>query len=144
MLFQQHRIYRTRPSLDEISKALYSVTTYYSRAFIIVDALDECRVRNGCRQRFLSEIFRLQNQSGANIFATSRFIPDVQKYFEGSIILEIRASSSDVQRYLDGEMSLLPEFVSENLALQEEIKSEIIKAVDGMYVTPTIEIDKPS
>ena len=55
------------------------------------------------------------------------------KEFEGSVSLEIRASE-DVQRYLDGHMSQLPSCVSRSSDLQEQIKTEIIKAVDGMYI----------
>lgn len=55
--------------------------------------------------------------------------------FKGSVSIEIRASSDDVRRYLDNHLSQLPGFVSDNLELQEEIKTEIVKAVDGMYVS---------
>lgn len=133
-LYDLHKDKRTRPSFEEILKALHSVIASYSRAFIIIDALDECQVSNGCRKRLLSEIFSLQDKTGASFFATSRFIPEIMKEFEGSISLEIRASGEDVQRYLDGHMSRLPSFVLRNFGLQEDIKTEIIKAVDGMYV----------
>lgn len=133
-LYKRHKDKRTRPSFDEISKVLHSVVANYSRAFIIIDALDECQVSDGGRKRLLSEIFNLQAKTRANLFATSRFIPEITKEFEGSVLLEIRASSKDVQRYLEGHMSQLPSFVLRSLVLQEEIKTEIIKAVDGMYV----------
>ena len=125
----------TRPSSDETLKALHSVTAMYSRAFIVVDAFDECQASDGCRSRFLSEIFNLQAKSRANIFATSRFIPEITERFEGSMSLEIRASEHDVRKYVDGHMSHLPSFVGRSLDLQEEIKAEIVKAVDGMYVS---------
>jgi hypothetical protein len=80
----------------------------YSRAFIVVDALDECQAIDGCRSRFLSEIFNLQAKSRANIFATSRFIPEITERFAGSMLLEIRASEHDVRKYVDGHMSHLP------------------------------------
>jgi hypothetical protein len=104
----------------------------YSRVFIIVDALDECQISDGCRTRLLSKIFNLQVRNGANIFATSRFIPDITEKFQGSISLEIRASDEDMQRYLDGRI-----LESESVVLKtsrEEIKAEIMKAVDRMYV----------
>ncbi|PKX93970.1 purine and uridine phosphorylase, partial [Aspergillus novofumigatus IBT 16806] len=41
-LYNQHKTDRTRPSLEEISRTLYSVAVKYSRVFILVDALDEC------------------------------------------------------------------------------------------------------
>jgi len=133
-LYNRHKDKRTRPSFDEISKVLHSVVTDYSRTFIIIDALDECQVSDGGRKRLLSEIFNFQAKTGTSLFATSRFIPEIMKEFEGCVSLEIYANAEDVQRYLDGHMSQLPSFVSQKLALQEKIKAEIVKAVDGMYV----------
>lgn len=134
-LYSRHKIKRTRPLVEEISKVLHSVVSNYSRCFIIVDALDECQISDGGRKQFLSEIFDLQIQTGINLFTTSRFIPDIEKHFEGSISLEIRASDEDVGKYVDGHMARLPLFVSRSPDLQDKIKTEIIMAVDGMYVS---------
>jgi len=133
-LYERHKDKRTRPSFDEISKVLYFVILDYSRAFIIIDALDECQVFDGGRGKFLSEIFNLQAKTGTSLFATSRYIPEVMKEFKGSVSLEIRASDEDMQKYLDGHMSELPSFILRSHDLQEEIKTEIVKAADGMYV----------
>jgi len=133
-LYEHHKYKRTRPLFDEISKALHSVVANYSRAFIIIDALDELSASDGVRRRFLLEILNLQAKTGASVFATSRFIPEITREFKGSILLEIRASDGDVQRYLHGRMSQLSLCVRRNVDLQEKIKAEIIKAVNGMYV----------
>jgi hypothetical protein len=133
-LYEQHQHRRTRPLIDEISQALQSIVHDYSKAFIIIDALDECQVSHGGRKRLLTELFSLQTKTAANLFVTSRFIPEIEKEFNGSPSLEIRANNDDVQRYLNGQMTRLRPFVSRNLTLQEEIKNEITKAVDGMYV----------
>jgi Cdc6-like AAA superfamily ATPase len=132
-LYEYHKNKRTCPSIDEVSKVLRSVVADFSRAFIIVDALDECQISDGGRRRLLSEIFNIQAKTGANLFATSRFIPDIMKEFETNVSLEIRAHDEDVWRYLDGHMSLLPSFVLRSRDLQEEIKTKIIEVVDGMY-----------
>jgi len=132
-LYDWHKIKQTRPSFDEISKALQSVTVMYSTVFIVIDALDECQVSDGCRTRLLSEIFNLQIKNGASIFVTSRFIPDITKTFQGSLSVEIRASEEDLQKYLDGRI-----LKSESVVLKscrEEIKTEITKAVNGMYAS---------
>ena len=134
VLYKKHKVKRTRPSFDEISKTLQSVTTIFSKVFIIIDALDECQTTDGCRTRFLTEIFLAQAKSGANVFATSRFLPEVIERFEGSISLEIRASKEDVRRYLDGCMFRLPAFVGRSPDLQEEIKTGIVSLVKGMWV----------
>jgi Cdc6-like AAA superfamily ATPase len=143
-LYERHQKQkRKRPSLEEISKILHSVVADYSRVFILIDALDEYQTSNGVRRKFLSEIFNLQVKTGVNLFTTSRFIPEIIREFEESISLEIRASSEDVQRYLDGHMSQLPVFVLRSLDLQEEIRTTITKAVDGMYMPPyAIMVDK--
>jgi hypothetical protein len=49
--------------------------------------------------------------------------------------VEICASDEDVRRYLEGHMRQLPSFVERNQLLQEEIKTKISEAVDGMYVS---------
>ena len=135
-LYKRHCSERTRPSLEEISKVLHAVAKDYSKTFIIIDALDECEAPDGGRKKLLSEIFNLQGGKGVCLYTTSRCIPEVEKEFEGSMSIEIRASDDDVQRYLDSHMSQLPSCVSRSNELQEEIKTEIMKAVDGMYVPP--------
>jgi hypothetical protein len=132
-LYSQHRKKRTRPPLEDISKALQLVAASYSRVFIVVDALDECQALTGCRTRFLSEAFALQEKCNVNLLATSRFIPDVTEMFKGSDILEVRANSEDVRKYIDGHTFQLPNFVCRNAELQEEIKTGIVQLVDGMY-----------
>ena len=134
-LYKHHYNERSRPSFNEISKVLHSIVTNYSRAFIIIDALDECHISNRGRGILLSDVFNLQVKTGVNLFVTSRFIPEIIKEFEQSTSLEIRASDKDVQRYLDADMSQLPSFVLRSPDLQERIKTEIVKAVDGMYVS---------
>jgi hypothetical protein len=134
-LYEHHKDRRTRPSSDEILAVLHSVIRDYSRTFIIIDALDECQVSNGVRRILLSEILDLQARTGANLFATSRFILEIEKEFKRDLLLEIRARDEDVRKYLGGHMFQLPSFVLNNLDLQEEIKTSIVKAVDGMYVS---------
>ena len=131
-LYECHKVNRTRPSFNEISEVLQSTMASYPRTFIVIDALDECGIFDGGCRQFLSEIFKLQAKTGSSIFATSRFIPDIMEEFKGSPSLEILADDGDVRRYLDGHMSQLRPFVSRKPDLQEEIKTEIVKAVDGM------------
>ncbi len=133
-LYKRHKDKRTRPSIEEVSKVLYSVVADYSKTFIIIDALDECQVLDGNRKKLLSEILALQTKIGVSLFATSRFVPEIVKNFEGCVSLEILASDKDVQRYVNGHILQLPSFVLRSPDLQEEITTEITKAVKGMYV----------
>jgi Cdc6-like AAA superfamily ATPase len=131
-LHDKHKVKRTRSSIDEISKSLQSVIILYSRVFIVVDALDECQASES--RRFLTELFHLGAKSGANLFATSRFIPEIVKKFCKSISLEICASKEDIERYLEGQMRHLLSFEDWSPTLQREIKTRISDVVDGMYV----------
>ncbi|KAE9367162.1 hypothetical protein N431DRAFT_349975 [Stipitochalara longipes BDJ] len=98
-LYNSYRDKRTRPSFNEISRTLQFVACMYSRVFIVIGALNECRLSDGSRTRLLSELFTLQANSGANFFATSRFIPEITEKFEGSPSLEIHTREEDVRRY---------------------------------------------
>ena len=134
-LYDKHKG-RTRPSLDELSRALQAVANLFARVFIAVDALDECQLSDGSRSTFLTEIFALQRETGANIFATSRFIPEVTERFKDNVSLEIRAHPGDVQRYIEGNMAHMPSCVARNPDLFKEITVKIVQAVDGMYIKP--------
>jgi hypothetical protein len=73
-LFSRHEKKQTRPSTSEILTVLQSVVAGLSRAFVIVDALDECQSAERCRTKFLDEIISLQTKktNKANISATWR------------------------------------------------------------------------
>lgn len=131
-LHGRHKNKKTRPSIDELSRALQSVAAMYSQVFIVADALDECQSDGGCRSTFLLHVFNLQAKTRAKLFATSRHIPDIEQEFKGCLTCEISASDEDVSRYLDGHMSQLPRFVSRVPELQKKIKMEVKKAGEGM------------
>jgi len=130
-LYERHKTKRTRASTDELIKALQLVAPSFSRVFILVDALDECQVSNGCRARLIEEVFSLQARCGVNFFMTSRFIPEITDKFDKSSWLEIRATKEDVERYLENHIKQSSSTIQK---MQEEIKATILNAVDGMYV----------
>jgi Cdc6-like AAA superfamily ATPase len=137
-LFSHHKPKQTRPTWKEISSALQSVIPEYSRAFIIIDALDEFQISSSAytsetnRQTFLAELLKIQENTHANIFATSRPNEEITLKFKDCLSLEIRATSNDVHRYVDSHLHLLPSFVRERAELQTEIIVKITAAVDGM------------
>ncbi|KFX94529.1 hypothetical protein V490_04313 [Pseudogymnoascus sp. VKM F-3557] len=140
-LYGKYTDTRTQPTLDELSQALEAIATLYTRVFIIVDALDECLITGSHRSDFLSRIFNVKEKSGANLFMTSRHIPEITEIFHRSTFLEIRALESDVRRYLDSNISNLPSFVRRSPDLQEEIKTGIVGAVDGMFLLARLHLD---
>ncbi|KAL7945818.1 hypothetical protein V8C42DRAFT_357458 [Trichoderma barbatum] len=144
-MYNQHKGKWTRPSLSEILAALHSVAEMYSRVFIIVDALDECQDSDGCRQTFITELFKLQEKCEANLFMTSRFIPEIVGRFKAaSASLEIRASTEDIERYLKSNISQLPTFIQKNPELQQKIATGISEVVDGMFLLAQIYLNSLS
>lgn len=134
-LYNLHKTKQSRPAPDDIRDILHRIAATYSRTFIIVDALDECQVSYEGRDVFLREIFNLQAKVGINIFATSRYIQDIETKFDQSIKLEIRANDTDVEKYLDQRLQDFPSWILKDKTLQMDIKGKIAKAVDGMYVS---------
>ncbi|KAF4997410.1 hypothetical protein FDECE_12088 [Fusarium decemcellulare] len=141
MLFSKHQAPRTHPSLSELRRALQEVAAEYSRVLLVVDALDECETADGCLIHFLEHIFNLQAETNTNLFATSRFIPEIMQKFEQARSLEIRATQHDVRRYLDDRMKRLPTFVQNRPELQEEVKARILEIVQGMFLLAQLHLD---
>lgn len=132
-LYEQHQRQKSRPTLREISQALQTVTAQYSRTFIVVDALDEYQTLNQDWRQFLSEIFSLQEKIFTNIFATSRFVPEIEKEFnKKDSQIEIRASEEDLHIFLGNHIRKLLPLVSQKPNLAAEIKTAIVHAADGM------------
>ncbi|KAL6806061.1 ankyrin repeat-containing domain protein [Trichoderma sp. SZMC 28012] len=133
----------TPPSLDEIVKTLNKIIASYSRAYIIIDALDECTDSNLHRSTLMLEIFGLQTRLGANLFFTSRPVPHIEKDFESRecSTLEIRATDKDMRQYLDSNMSELPAFVFQSTGLEEKIKSSIIEASKEVFLLTRLHLD---
>ena len=136
-LYECHNRKRTRPLFNEILEALKSVAAQYSRALIIVDALDECGTSDNERQKFLLAIFNLQEKTEVNLFATSRINDNIAKLFKGALSLQICARDDDVKSYLDGQISLWQSDILDD-TLRGTIRREVIRAVDGMYAKLSI------
>ena len=64
----------------------------------------------------------------------SRFIPEIIRAFDESTFLENRASQDDIERYIEGHIGQLSAFAEWSRRLQNEIKTGISEAADGVYV----------
>ncbi|RBA14494.1 hypothetical protein FPRO05_03286 [Fusarium proliferatum] len=140
LLYERHRTKGSPPSLEDVSSNLLSTAKLFSRVFIIIDALDECRTTDGTQTEFLEEIFKLQLHSNTNVFATSRPIPEVKDQFQTSITLEVRATDEDVERFLRGQMPQMPGFFCRE-GLEELVIGEIVRSVQGMFLLARLHLD---
>ena len=133
-LYDKHRRKgeKSRLSEDKIREELYSIAKTYSRIFIVIDALDECKT-NRIRNELLSEVYKLQERSDLRLMVTFR--PSIELQPPSTMTeLKIRAREEDIDQYLNDQMSELCDIVQENNELQRKIKDRILTSVDGMYV----------
>ncbi|KAK6496766.1 hypothetical protein TWF481_001754 [Arthrobotrys musiformis] len=133
VLYEEYRQSGRQPSIDGVKRALRSAVEIYSRVFIIIDAIDECKTFNSCRQDLLRNIFDLHDQCGISVFSTSRDMQDVINRFksQGAEIVNIRAHEDDLRAYLRYQIAQ-----SHRKLLQGHtslVEAKIIKAVDGMF-----------
>ncbi|KAI1110175.1 hypothetical protein F5Y14DRAFT_371523 [Nemania sp. NC0429] len=141
LLHGRHERTGTRPSADELLQALYSVVSEYGRVFMVIDALDECQTADDCRGKFISQLLKIVSEREVNVLATSRPIGEIVSRFEGAVTVNIRARDDDIVRYLDGNLSCLPGFVSARVDLWTEIKERIIECVDGMFLLAQLHLN---
>ncbi|KAB8276988.1 ankyrin repeat-containing domain protein [Aspergillus minisclerotigenes] len=139
-LYELHREKQTRPSSYELSHLLRCMAADYRRVFFVIDALDECQVSDGSCTEFLSAVFSLQEQTGANVFATSRFVPHIVSHFTSAIQIEIRPSDTDIKKFLNSQMGCLPIF-RQNIDIQQYIQAKITKAANGMFLLAKLLLD---
>jgi hypothetical protein len=137
-LYRQHADRGTRPSFNAISGALQDTLARYPTAYIVIDALDECRDTDGARRQFLTRLQDLQAGRDVRLMVTSRFIPEIEDRFKGALRLEVRASREDVVRFVAGQIDRLPSFIKVRPELQALVQEKIVEAVDGMCVFSTL------
>uniref|UniRef100_A0A8H7KDA5 NACHT domain-containing protein n=1 Tax=Bionectria ochroleuca TaxID=29856 RepID=A0A8H7KDA5_BIOOC len=133
-LYKKHVKQKTEPHLAEILDSLHAVSAEYSRVFVVIDAVDEYQISSGQHRQFIEKTIEYQKKCNINLFATSRSIPEIARFFQGGTSLEIRATESDIQTYLENQMWQLPAFVQKNSELQKDIITEVSRAVQGMFL----------
>ncbi|KAL3463385.1 hypothetical protein BJX64DRAFT_276514 [Aspergillus heterothallicus] len=133
-MYDRHTRAGDRPSFPDIKIALLDTISCFQGAFIVVDALDELLSSKSPPKQLARELLALQEKSKTNIFATSRYVPEIAGEFKQSILVDVRAAEDDVARFLDSHIGELPAFVSETPGLEDEIKTGIISAIDGMFL----------
>ncbi|KAN0075579.1 hypothetical protein V8E54_006849 [Elaphomyces granulatus] len=126
-------------SRDEIRVALCSIIRTYSRTFVVIDALDECKT-DQIRNELLSEVYKLQEGSDIRLMVTFR--PSIEPEPRSSMTkLEIRAYKEDIEQYLSSRISELRTVVRRSNELQRKIKDRISTLVDGMFLLAQLYIN---
>ncbi|KAK2792866.1 hypothetical protein FQN52_002544 [Onygenales sp. PD_12] len=128
----------TRPLYDELSIALDSTLSRYSKTFIVADALDEA---DEAASQVLSTLMELQSRHHIRLLVTSRFVPEITAKFNNSPWLEIRANDDDVEKYVQDQIKQRLPYVAKDSELRTEVTNKITKAVDGMFLLAYLHVD---
>ena len=132
-LYDNHSKRNTRPSLRELSTLLEAEVRSLSKAFIVVDALDECTDINQTRHRLVYELQKLLPT--ARLLFTSRpHITDIDQ-FRDFVRLEVLASDEDIEAYIRERIathSRLKLFVQNDDVFKNHIVGTIMGKAQGM------------
>ena len=132
-MYKQHTKEKTRPSLAEYLRLLHMVVRMFSQAFLLVDALDECKEEDGARKRFLAALKELSE--GVRLIVTSRWIPAIESEFSEALKLEIRADNEDVAQYVRSRIASSPRLmrhVEADPMLESMVSRKIVDNSHGM------------
>jgi hypothetical protein len=132
-LYKGHDERRTRPSPGEVLKVLRSAIGEYSKVYLIVDALDE--YPEAPRLKLLEYLSIAMKAPTVNLMLTSRPHITLNPFFPGRHALDINATENDICQYIDVHIQQSPRLskhVRTRPELSEEIKSRILRNVDGM------------
>ncbi|KAI1458536.1 hypothetical protein F4805DRAFT_474124 [Annulohypoxylon moriforme] len=135
-LYRRHEKKGTRATHQELLGVLEVVLGGLNKAFIIIDALDECKdTEDGhdCREQLTSAILSLQETCKVNIFATSRIVKEIKVSFMNSLTIGISADTNDVENYLYSRISLQEDNLFDS-GFRKKVVSKITKAADGMFL----------
>jgi hypothetical protein len=135
LLYEQHLRKKTKPTLAELSELLHVELTSCSRAFLIVDALDECDETRGTHRDLMAELLRLP--SNTSLMITSREIPSIRDELNQFCRLEIQATEIDIRTYLERcieRESRLKGHVQADPVLGITLLDTVVTKVQGMLV----------
>lgn len=132
-LSDRHRKRGTRPTHDELLNGLHRVMLGYERAFIVLDALDECSVESQSRSRILSEILDIQAKTSLNILATSRIHNEIATLLNSrnTTTLSIVAQNEDMVSMLQSKLRTYDRELFEE-GFCDLVVSKIIQVAEGM------------
>ncbi|KAI9669948.1 MAG: hypothetical protein M1831_006984 [Alyxoria varia] len=140
-LYKTHSRRRTSPSANEYLKLLEAITKEFTQTLILIDALDELSADEGAQYKILKTMFGLQSATGAQLFATSRPIPELSDQFQDVKQLSISANEEDLQLYLQAQMGTLSACVRRSERLQQMILTSLMSTINGIFLFARLYID---
>lgn len=134
-LYKRNTAQRTRPAVHELIELLCKELRGFSKAFILVDAMDECAEANGVRDSFLALLQGLVKEPNVRLMITSRPLTVVKTVFSSITEIEIQASDGDLRLFLETRVLDKPRLaplVKADPVLKDRIIKTLISKAAGM------------
>ncbi len=130
-LYEELTAAKRRPSLDVMAGLFRHVAGTFSRVFVVIDALDECKGLDWTP--VVAGLRRLQTLIPAlRLLMTFRPHVTFGEEMAEAATLSIRADSWDLKQYVAMGLSQLSKHVRENDYLRREVIKAIVDTADGM------------
>ncbi|KAI0163380.1 ankyrin repeat-containing protein, partial [Pestalotiopsis sp. NC0098] len=130
----------TRAMRGELFDALSHLIPRFKRAYIVLDALDECTTDNGCRKEVLSTILALRNSTGLSILVTSRPHEEIASFFSHRDSIPIRAQDNDVSVFLHSHLEAQDTDVFDG-PIRSLVASRVTCVAEGMFLLARLHIN---
>ena len=123
------------PTANDLMDMLLSMPKWFSRVFVVCDALDEMDEQE--QRAKLLPLFHDMKDSGIALFLTTRPHPaDIQDSFQDASTIELVPKEHDIRRYV--EERLLPnnrfqKIQRDSTGLKNQVVSKIVDSAAGMY-----------
>lgn len=129
-IYIEHHAKNKRPLEAQLKKVLCEVVESLKGAYIVLDALDECK--RHVRTELIAFIRQLQAQGRLKLMVSSRSIPEISRLFQADPCLPIRGKDADVQSYVLSRAAELSPAVHDTIGLAQRVVKRIVDAVDGV------------
>jgi len=121
------------PSIKPLYLVLQSILDSFSRAYIIVDSLDECTDRS----KLLDWIQMISsNETGKlNLLFTSRPEPNIRTRLEATLAVKVCIdyyNNSDIEQYVDNVLRTDDSLSSWDEVARSQIKEALVDGAGGM------------
>ncbi|KFY68452.1 hypothetical protein V496_01074 [Pseudogymnoascus sp. VKM F-4515 (FW-2607)] len=110
------------------------------RAYIVIDALDECD-ESRCRRPFFRFISRLAQAQAVRLFVTSRqCYYDINTFFSTYPQIKIQAHDNDLRRYMYQELdhAAMDDIIDKDFASM--IVETVLTRAQGMFLLPILQL----
>jgi hypothetical protein len=138
-LSEAHRGGRNQPATKALSDTVFKILAAQKKVFIILDALDESKTRDGVLL-WIEDIFSRPELNHVQLLYTSRpeseFLQQIPPLIgkQNCLPFDNKTVNSDIRSWVTAQLSLRHDFIEKRLSqdLLERIQSKVGDGADGM------------